>query len=156
MNLRRTWAFKHVGSAGEAMKNKIILKAMILLAICVAATAVHGETTAQHDQRMAWWREARFGMFIHWGPVSLTGQEISWSRANSNTNCPNNGPIPVAVYDNLYKRFDPTNFNADEWVRIAKNRRHEIHGAHRQTRRRFSALEFKGGRLQHRRDTISS
>jgi alpha-L-fucosidase len=59
-------------------------------------------------------------MFIHWGPVSLTGQEISWSRANSNTNCPNHGPIPVEVYDNLYKNFNPTNFNAGEWVGIAK------------------------------------
>lgn len=60
-------------------------------------------------------------MFIHWGPVSLTGQELSWSRANSNTNCPNHGPIPVAVYDNLYKNFDPTNFNATQWVHIAQD-----------------------------------
>jgi alpha-L-fucosidase len=60
-------------------------------------------------------------MFIHWGPVSLTGQELSWSRANSNTNCPNNGPTPAAVYDSLYQRFDPTNFNATQWVRIAKD-----------------------------------
>ena len=53
--------------------------------------------------RLAWWREARFGLFIHWGPVSLKGTEISWSRANSNPLCPNKGPIPVEVYDNLYK-----------------------------------------------------
>jgi alpha-L-fucosidase len=103
------------------MKIKQRLAKLILLAICVTATVVQAETTAQHDARLAWWRAARFGMFIHWGPVSLTGQEISWSRANSNTNCPNNGPIPVAVYDNLYKKFDPTNFNADEWVNIAKS-----------------------------------
>ncbi|MGH7992948.1 MAG: alpha-L-fucosidase, partial [Limisphaerales bacterium] len=38
-----------------------------------------------------------------------------------NTNCPNDGPIPAAVYDNLYKKFDPTNFNAMEWVETAKN-----------------------------------
>ena len=59
-------------------------------------------------------------MFIHWGPVSLTGQEISWSRANSNTNAPNNGPTSVEVYDNLYKQFNPTNFNASEWVETAR------------------------------------
>lgn len=69
---------------------------------------------------MAWWREARFGMFIHWGPVTLTGQEISWSRSNSNTNCPNHGPTPVEVYDNLYKKFNPVDFQAAEWVGIAK------------------------------------
>jgi alpha-L-fucosidase len=72
------------------------------------------------EQRLGWWREARFGMFIHWGPVSLKGTEISWSRANSNSNCPNKGPIPVEVYDNLYKEFNPTNFSAAEWVSIAR------------------------------------
>ena len=77
--------------------------------------------TGQANPKLAWWRAARFGMFIHWGPVSLTGQEISWSRANSNTNCPNNGPIPVDVYDHLYERFDPTNFNAGDWVQIARD-----------------------------------
>ena len=57
------------------------------------------------------WRSLRFGMFIHWGPVSLTGHEIGWSRG---------AQTPVAVYDNLYKQFNPTNFNADDWVSIAK------------------------------------
>jgi len=66
------------------------------------------------------WRSNRFGMFIHWGPVSLTGQEISWSRANSNPLCPNDGSIAVDVYDDLYRQFNPTNFNASNWVAIAK------------------------------------
>jgi len=57
------------------------------------------------------WQERRFGMFIHWGPVSLTAKEISWSRG---------APTPIEVYDGLYQRFNPTNFNADEWVRVAQ------------------------------------
>ena len=57
------------------------------------------------------WRSLRFGMFIHWGPVSLTGHEIGWSRG---------AETPIEVYDNLYRQFNPTNFNADEWVGIAK------------------------------------
>jgi alpha-L-fucosidase len=57
------------------------------------------------------WRSLRFGMFIHWGPVSLTGMEIGWSRGQE---------TPVEVYDSLYHQFNPTNFNADEWVGIAK------------------------------------
>ena len=103
------------------MTVKKSLGKLILPAICVIATVVQAETAVQHDARMEWWRAARFGMFIHWGPVSLTGQELSWSRANSNTNCPNNGATPVEVYDNLYKKFNPTNFNAGEWVKIAKS-----------------------------------
>jgi alpha-L-fucosidase len=105
----------------EKMKIKPRLAKLILLFLCATATAVQAETAAPHEARLAWWRAARFGMFIHWGPVSLTGQELSWSRANSNTNCPNNGATPVEVYDNLYKKFNPTNFNANEWVNIAKS-----------------------------------
>src|SRR5471030_3312809 len=81
---------------------------------------VGNETPAQREAGMKWWRDARFGMFIHYGPVTLTGQDISWSRANSNPACPNHGKIPVDVYDNLYKRFNPSSFNADDWAGVAK------------------------------------
>lgn len=77
------------------------------------------ETQAQRAQRLQWWREGRFGMFIHWGPISLKGTEISWSRANTNPACPNKGKIPAEEYDNLYKKFNPTGFDAKAWVALA-------------------------------------
>ncbi len=102
----------------------LLVASSILLATAFAqaqtATPSQTETKAAHEARLAWWRAARFGMFIHYGPVTLTGKEISWSRANSNTNCPNHGPTPVEVYDNLYKQFNPTNFNAADWAGIAR------------------------------------
>jgi alpha-L-fucosidase len=106
----------------DMMKTGFLKAALACVVIVVVAfdSGGHAETPAQHEARLAWWRAARFGMFIHWGPVSLTGQEISWSRANSNPNCPNDGDIPVSVYDHLYQRFNPTRFNAEEWVGIAK------------------------------------
>ena len=63
------------------------------------------------DAAIQRWRDARFGMFIHWGPVSLKGTEIGWSRGNQ---------IPVEEYDSLYKQFNPEKFNANEWVSVAK------------------------------------
>jgi alpha-L-fucosidase len=64
-----------------------------------------------NEKRIQEWKDARFGMMITWGPVSLKGTEISWSRGDE---------IPVDVYDNLYKQFNPLNFNAEEWVSVAR------------------------------------
>jgi len=95
--------------------------AVVSLGIFITALAAVAEAPEKENKdSLEAWRDARFGMFIHWGPVSLKETEISWSRANSNPKCPNNGQIPVAEYDNLYKGFNPTNFNAREWVAIAK------------------------------------
>jgi alpha-L-fucosidase len=59
---------------------------------------------------LQWWRDARFGMFIHWGPSSISGKEISWSRAG----------IGKEKYDALYKEFNPVKFDAGAWVAAAK------------------------------------
>lgn len=72
------------------------------------------------DADMQWWREARFGMFIHWGPVSIKGTEIGWSRGAERRGTGGKGEIPVEVYDSLYKEFNPIKFNAKEWVAIAQ------------------------------------
>ena len=62
-------------------------------------------------------------MFIHWGPVSIKGTEIGWSRG---------AEVPEEDYDNLYKQFNPTRFNAQSgWPSQAG--RDEIHGVHHET-----------------------
>lgn len=70
--------------------------------------------------RMAWWREARFGMFIHWGLYSVLAGEwegrtdyAEWIR--------NNAHIPIGTYDQLVHRFNPTAFDPDGWVTLARD-----------------------------------
>jgi alpha-L-fucosidase len=79
------------------------------------------ETAAQREARLQWWREARFGMFIHWGPSSVSGQEISWSRVGHPFDHPGNESVPPEVYDNLYRQFNPVKFDADAWMELAKS-----------------------------------
>ncbi|HEX3729447.1 MAG TPA: alpha-L-fucosidase [Opitutaceae bacterium] len=86
-----------------------------------AADSLPVETKAQHDARLAWWREARFGMFIHWGIYSVPagtwqGQPVpgigEWIM--------NKGKIPVADYEAFAPRFNPVQFDAEAWVALAK------------------------------------
>ncbi len=69
------------------------------------------EIAATRDQRMAWWRDARFGMFIHYGLYSELGTG-EWSQANEN--------YTVAEYETLAKSFAPKEGCAREWCEMAK------------------------------------
>ncbi len=111
----------------------LLAAALLLVAIaglCAPPAAAAGEkkpdTKAEQPwylyakpEDMQWWLDAKFGMFIHWGPISILGKEISWSRYDRAGR--GHGPIPTEVYDNLYKKFNPTKYDPDEWVRIAKS-----------------------------------
>ena len=96
------------------MKIRMMIAAAALLGACSLARAEETNQPAwmkPDPAAMKKWQDLRFGMFIHWGPVSLTAQEIGWSRG---------AQTPIEKYDNLYKEFNPTKFNADEWASIAK------------------------------------
>ncbi|HTY88496.1 MAG TPA: alpha-L-fucosidase [Candidatus Acidoferrum sp.] len=80
------------------------------------------ETKAQRDARMAWWRDAKFGLFIHWGVYSVpAGYYHGQPVAGIGEWIMNKGKIPMAEYQQFAKEFNPTNFNADEWVKTAKD-----------------------------------
>ena len=70
-----------------------------------------GDLLTAKPEAIEAWKDLSFGMFICWGPVSLTGKEIGWSRGN---------PTPVAEYDSLHKKSNPDKFDAHEWVKVAK------------------------------------
>lgn len=82
---------------------------LILLASVIATAS--GQTAMNNRQKLEEWKDARFGMFIHWGPVSLKGTEIGWSRGRE---------ITFEEYDNLYKQFNPASFDPESWVSVAK------------------------------------
>jgi alpha-L-fucosidase len=76
-----------------------------------AAPALTASVGANPTEAIARWQAMRFGLFIHWGPVSLKGTEIGWSRG---------AEVPIEEYDNLYRKFNPTNFDAGGWMQLAK------------------------------------
>ncbi len=106
--------------------NRIILLAGILLLLnaCGKQTQQTAKTEEEikHDQKMEWWREARFGMFIHWGLYAVPagewdGKEIpgisEWIMLRAG--------IPVKEYEKLALQFNPIKFDAEKWVLSAKN-----------------------------------
>ncbi len=70
------------------------------------------------------WQDMRVGIMISWGPVTLTGKEIGWSRYSPNI-CDwhpvePEGLTPVEIYDNLYKKWNPESYDPEKWVELSK------------------------------------
>jgi alpha-L-fucosidase len=80
-------------------------------AVRIAHFLVNGPPAKTPESDVADFMRLRFGLFIHWGPVTLRGTEIGWSRGRE---------VPTAEYDTLYKEFDPVLFDANAWVATAK------------------------------------
>lgn len=76
------------------------------------------ETRAQRDARMAWWREAKFGMFIHWGVYAVPAgvyedvRDAEWLMRRAE--------IPVKVYRDYARQFTAENYDPQAWVDLAK------------------------------------
>ena len=104
----------------------LVVAVLSLLAIpaCAQMTAKSAlpETIEQRNERMQWWREARFGMFIHWGVYSIPAGTYKDKRIRGIGEwIMENADIPIAEYVKYAKQFNPVKFNADQWVQIAKN-----------------------------------
>ena len=102
------------------MNNKCSFFAVLLLAGLVCQH-VSAQTSAQ-DEKMKWWREARFGMFIHWGDYAvLAGTYKGHEVAHGGEWIMNRAKIPVAEYQQYAKQFNPIKYNAEQWVKTAKD-----------------------------------
>lgn len=78
------------------------------------------ETVSTEDARMEWWREARFGMFIHWGLYAIPAGE--WNGGTNHAEwIRTTAEIPTDTYDEFLPEFNPVKFDADAWVKMAKD-----------------------------------
>jgi len=123
------------------MKDKIIQSrfstgTIMIAAICVlliagcqqqgAATSALGSSGDKNmlcrDERMEWWRQARFGMFIHWGLYAVPAGEWKGEKIPGIGEwIMERAKIPVSEYEQLAGQFNPVKFDAEQWVQIAKN-----------------------------------
>ena len=88
-----------------------IAKAADPQATTAQTSSVLNKEAATRAQRMAWWHEAKFGMFIHWGLYSVVGQH-EWAMEAEG--------IPILQYELLAKHFQPKPNAAREWARLAR------------------------------------
>ena len=112
---------------GQTTQGSVMFALAILILTCSApswATTEPNlqriETPEQRDARMAWWRQAHFGMFIHWGLYAIP--EGEWNgKTNHAEWIRHTARIPLEQYDQLTAKFNPVQFNADAWVSSAKS-----------------------------------
>jgi alpha-L-rhamnosidase len=117
--------------AGSLKRRALLLLFGVLFLLgqfaCAAAGKPAGETGGQMNERLEWFQDQRYGMFIHWGPSVIHGgkyssSELSWSRAGNPPDAwHSGGPIPEDIYDASYKHFDPVHYDPAEWVQLAKD-----------------------------------
>src|SRR5438477_6644170 len=99
---------------------------VMALAAVVVVTGAQVPATRPPDpareKRLEWFREAKYGLFIHWGLYAIPAGQWNGKRS------PGLGEwvmfrsqVPVAEYEKLTSRFNPVKFNADAWVKLAKD-----------------------------------
>ena len=104
---------------------KFLPARLLFLLPAMAAAAPESTPTSPSSSasasRIAWWQDAKFGLFIHWGPVSLAGSEIGWSRGGERRGYwTSETEVPAERYDKLYQEFNPVAYDPAEWVALAK------------------------------------
>jgi alpha-L-fucosidase len=109
------------------MKKKLIISPLVIFLAVILFQGCQqkkvnylNESMKEKTERMAWWEEARFGMFIHWGLYAIPAGEwngetnhAEWIRTTAH--------IPLEVYDGFVNEFNPVNYDPEAWVKMAKD-----------------------------------
>lgn len=107
------------------MKNVVIIS--VLLLFIANSCGNEKDSTSQQrrnfsQEKMKWWIDAKFGMFIHWGPYAVLGGEWNGRQLPVGTNAEwimHTLEIPAEEYRKVAATFNPVQFNADEWTELA-------------------------------------
>ena len=100
----------------------LVVAAPLIVTAAESPDPYANETPAQRDARLGWFRDARFGMFIHWGVYSVPagtyeGEQIpgigEWIM--------NRGKIPMTNYQAFAREYNPVKYDADAWVKLARD-----------------------------------
>lgn len=107
---------------GRQSVSKIgFLLLVVVIILSADPSLTQAETPEQRDERMSWWRTARFGMFIHWGLYAVPAGEYQGKQYGGIGEwIMNTARIPRADYEKFAGQFNPQAFDADAWVRMAK------------------------------------
>ena len=103
-------------------KISILLIGVLFLTFCANPKKKEAQKEVQSIDKMDWWKDAKFGMFIHWGVYSVpAGTYKGHKIGRVGEWIMNRGKIPVAEYKKLAGKFNPVNYDADAWVKMAKD-----------------------------------
>jgi alpha-L-fucosidase len=114
---------QHVGSSVPDAVDYLLRWALEQREAMPAIVGARGqrEDARKDPARLAWWRAARFGMFIHWGLYAIPAGEWNGKQiAGIGEWIMYRARIPVADYEPLAEQFNPVKFDAKEWVSLAK------------------------------------
>lgn len=100
------------------MYKKCIIFAVATLLLLSGSRTTQAQTPREEID-MTWWKESKFGLFIHWGLYSYAG--CQWKGKSYSEFMQHSAKIPIAEMKEFAKGFNPTEFNAEEWVLAAKN-----------------------------------
>lgn len=105
------------------MNKTMTLVALLLLNFSVVFSQQTSDVKKlSDDERMAWWRDAKFGMFIHWGAYSIIGGERGEQIAGGGAEwAMDKLDYTIEEYEKFPNMFNPELFDADAWVTMAKN-----------------------------------
>jgi len=97
-------------------------KLLFLVTFCSHSFLSLLAQTSTVSDRMEWWREARFGMFIHWGVYAVPAGVYKGQKINRIGEwIMNRGKIPVSEYQAFAREFNPVKYDPDAWVKMAKD-----------------------------------